>query len=163
MQLALRMINKNRWVMADDGWQSAQSDLLADMRTARNTLSFYEIDGALLSLGRVLAALGANRDRITKLDYILFDVDIISAQNLRRQETVGLTADQEVNACHFDVTDLTVLDLVGLAKEVFLRGERFRVHGKELKNLLEESLRSGFVDKSQIRLKDYHQGGLGTR
>jgi hypothetical protein len=90
------------WLAAND----LRADALKDLVTQENKLSVYRVT-EVVPVQRILAALGSARDNLVKIDFILFDFDVLKGLAIAYEEVLGTTLDSEVNACHIDLIELT--------------------------------------------------------
>ena len=60
-------------------------------------------------------ALAANRDALANFDYVVLDVHPLTDLNIRVDESKGGTPDEEVNAWHRDLVELSAQKIMGLA------------------------------------------------
>jgi hypothetical protein len=128
-----------------------QADVFSDLKTDSNRLSVWYIDDDLANLDRVLTALAANLHRLSNVDYVLLNNDVVMALNLRMEQTEGGSLDQKVNQWHRDLDIGTAGRLVDLAKEIYSRADcRRRKPEKELKGLLVRAVSSGRIDKGKL-------------
>jgi hypothetical protein len=84
--LLLRGIRKRRWSTDTTdksiSWLSngeIQSDALGDLNTSNNTLSVWYVEDDQSNLDQVITALASNRDAISNLDYVLFDISLVNS------------------------------------------------------------------------------------
>jgi hypothetical protein len=129
-----------------------QADVFSDLKTESNRLSVWYIDDDLANLDHVLTALAANLHRLSNVDYVLLDNDVVMALNLRMEQTDGGSLDQQVNRFHRDLDVGTAGRLVDLAKEIYSKADRRkRKSEKELKGLLVRAVSSGRIDKGKLK------------
>jgi len=151
----LRAIRKNRWYEKPAEPFLASGDVpadpLADLRTDGNCLSVFCIDEDKANLERVLAAYASNRDIIANLDYALIDAQLLEKIGITCIKTVGQLPDQAVNnSWHRDLTGLSGLNLVALAKEILTKGEKLRVSQPRVVELIRTAVDSGHLDANRI-------------
>src|ERR1700687_5618805 len=99
MAIFVRKVDsRQRWQppQRDEGtWLGARdlrADALRDLKTENNTLSIYEVDEASgVSVPRILAALAANRDRISKIEFVIFDSAAVETSGLACERVDGET------------------------------------------------------------------------
>src|SRR5436190_23422883 len=101
MALCLRKLDRKRdWddPRSDEQWLAVndlRADALRDLETEGDKLSIYRVSEQV-SVQRILAALGANRDYFTKMDYILFDFAVVGDLAIAYEEVRGDTLDTAV-------------------------------------------------------------------
>ena len=92
------------WLNDDD----VPADLLSDFSTKNNALSVYEIDEGNSNLQDIIASLAANRDKVQRFDYVLFDKKLLTEKGIQFQNSSGDTPHQEVNEkYHLDIIKLS--------------------------------------------------------
>ena len=90
----LRVVRQARWSRPTWApnlplkWQGAA---LGDLQTTNNVLSVYLVDTQEMT-DQVVAALAANRDNISHLDYATINVGFLSALNLQAVQEDGRTS-----------------------------------------------------------------------
>lgn len=93
MPLVLRKIRKSKWYKTERvSWLEEgqlQADALADLKTTNNELSVWHIEDDKSNLEEVVAALAANCDDVSNLDYALFDQQLLSEIDIRIKATKG--------------------------------------------------------------------------
>ena len=159
MPLILRMSrNKNRWCEDKPSWlknHEIHADPLADFVTTKNSLSVWRIEDNKSNLQRVIAALAAIRDSIDKFDYVLFDEKLLKECDIKVELTEGNSPDQEANAWHYDLLELSAQKLVKLAEAVWEdKPEADRVMPKKVRNWVVEAKESRWLDPNKIRLRN---------
>ena len=161
MPYVLRKISRAKWfdvASESSGTQQPpdeslmQADVFSDLKTDSNQLSVWYIDDDLANLDHVLTALAANLDRLSNVDYVLLNNDVVMALNLGIKQTDGGSLDQQVNQWHRDLDIRTAGRLVDFAKEIYSRADsRRRKPEKELKRLLVRAVSSGRIDKDKLK------------
>jgi hypothetical protein len=133
-----------------DGDGDVPADALSDLRTEDNALSVWSVESDHRNLNVALAALASGRDRLDKLDYTLLDEATLQAIPITCIRSDGKTPHSSANkSIHRDLTELTVQKIGRLSLEMMpLR--RMRVPQKEIKRLLQESLKTGALDRNLI-------------
>ena len=157
MPFLLRTVRKARWYQhphKEYPWLVAgelQADALLDFVTEHNSLSVWVIDDNRENLLRVIAALAANRDKPSNLDFALIDERTVSDFVISVEETPGDTADDEVNKWHLDLVKLTVSKLVKLVNATKTPE---RVPAKNVSRLIIDSVTSSHIDTAKVRNPD---------
>jgi hypothetical protein len=153
--LVFRKIEKAKWYKTSAvPWlapDALQADALSDLSTKGNKLSVYLVEDELEALKRLIAALAANRDFITKLDYALFQEDSLSNLGIRVVEEEGDTPDHVVNTWHRNLSEITVEKIVSLA-EVIKNSRKERVLEKRVRALVIHALASNQIDSGRMKL-----------
>ena len=150
--------NKNKWYEDKPSWlknDEIHADPLADFVTTKNSLSVWRVEDNKSNLQRIIAALAAIRDRIDKLDYVLFDEKLLKECDIKVKLTEGNSPDQEANAWHYDLIELSAQKLVKLAETVWEnQPEADRIMPKKVRDWVAGAKESGWLNPSKIRLKD---------
>lgn len=86
MPLILRMISKGKWLPEPNlPWlkeDELQADVFHELKTGENTLSVWSIADDRSNLERVVAALAANRNRVSNFDYALISQERLQQAGL---------------------------------------------------------------------------------
>lgn len=159
MPLILRMSrNKNKWYEDKPSWlknDEIHADPLTDFVTTKNSLSVWRVEDNKSNLKRIIAALAAIRDRIDKFDYVLFDEKLLNEYDIKVKLAEGNSPDQEANAWHYDLIELSAQQLAKFVKAIWEdKPEANRAMPKKVRNWVAEAKESGWLDLSKIRLKD---------
>jgi hypothetical protein len=153
----LRKIRKAKWYRSEAVTWLAEGDLqadaLVDLSTKGNRLSVYLIDDDLTNLGLIVAALAANCDFISDFDYALLPQGALSELNIRFEKLPGDTPDAEVNRCHLDLIELTSSKIFALANTIGTSSERKRILSKRVLELVVQSVVSGRIEYTNLKLK----------
>ena len=121
-----------------------QADPLGDLNTSGNAISVYEIDENEENLTQVAGALSVSRGRYDRFDYVLFPESVVSELGLRLVNTLGQTADAQVNQCHRDISEISSHRLVELVERIFRNQKRF---GSVAERDIIKSIIDGLNDK----------------
>lgn len=156
MPFILRTIRKSRWYDSETlPWLpegDIQADPLGDLVTKGNQLSVWLVDDDRSNLEQILTALAATRDHAANLDYLLFDLQILSETRIRIRQSMGGTPDKEVNDSHRDLVEVSSLRLVELVKRVLANDhEKGRRLEKELLKLVGQAVLSGRVKLEELK------------
>jgi hypothetical protein len=153
----LRKIRKGRWHGSDVlKWIPAndlQADSLVDLATKDNQLSIYIVVSDRSNLDRVIAALSANCDFISNFDFALLNKEVFDAINIKVANVRGVTPDEEVNAVHRDLVELSAGQILELAKAISTTAERRRLTNKQVLSVLATAVASGHIDRDKLKLK----------
>jgi hypothetical protein len=159
MPLILRKIRKARWYQysqADFPWlldEDIPADPLGDLATNNNTLSVWQIDDNKSNLPQVAAALAANCDDLSNLDYALLDQQFLQ-NNITLQPSLGNSPDKTANQnWHCDLVELSARKLVDLAKAILAHAEIKRIPEKEMLHLLAQAAASGQIERAKLHDK----------
>ena len=125
----------------------AQADAFKDLQTKSNKLSVWVLDAEKSNLERLIAALSANRDRLGKFDYALFDQNLIEQLQIKSTYVEGDTPDFEANKWHMDLEELTTKKLFQLT-EVIQENQKNRC--VKVKELINDSIKAGNIDPNNI-------------
>ena len=153
MAFLLRKIRKPRWYKQDLPWVAANDippDPLGDLTTSENKLSVWYVKNDKSNLDQVLAAIAASSGSLSNLDYALFNEHILS--EFKIEQSLGGTPYDTVNTFyHRDLTELSGLRLVKLAKAILTNAERKRVPEKESLKLINEAVTSGGINRKKLQ------------
>ena len=98
----------------------------------------------------VVAALGAGRDRVAKLDYSMVHQSVLHTLGIRASKVDGQSPDGGADQLwHEDLTRLTGSQVVSLA--VHMRRGLSREPKSRVRTLMVQSLQSGFVSKDSLK------------
>jgi hypothetical protein len=159
MTLVLRVVRQHRWDWPDKLDWLADGDIPADplsdiADTSDNCLSVWLVDDQRKGLDRLLAALAATRDKVGKLDYVLFAQKHLETAGIESCQTSGKTPDEHVNQQHRDLTRLSAAKLLALTERVWREHvELKRTDGKAVLQLVAEGVRAGRISTSRLRPK----------
>ena len=128
-----------------------QADALADLKPKAGSVSVFEVDDKI-SPERIAIAVAAGRQKPVVMGYAIFDGSTVIQLGLKLQKVYGLTPDDEVNALHYDIQELTGQQLNQLAKTVVC-GEITEILSKQVKQLLEGELKAGHLDRRRVNTK----------
>ena len=155
MSRFLRVVRQGRWLRFPDiPWLPVgelQADALSDLKTEKNGLSVYRVEGDG-DRERIIIALAATRDNPGNLDYVLFDDANMLALGIKAEYEEGTTPDQSANKLHWELRNLTANHLSGLAT-ILAAGEHERVQEKDIKAWLQDALRSSDLQRSAMKPK----------
>lgn len=148
----LRVVRKARWdpAVAESGvcyeWQA---DALGDLRTTRNVLSVFQADNERM-VHDVVTGLAAGRKNISHVDYAIIESESISCLGIRQPvRSDGQTLYRPANEIHYDVVELTAVDLVALMKLIKV-DDVVRIPQRQVKGLLLVAVENGLLDMSLL-------------
>ena len=103
------------------------------LRTHSNTLSFWncELDNAAIEDVALALALGADKERVDRVQLVLLDSGAVTSLS-RTEQTPGNTCVDELRDQHFDLCDLSARKLCDLA---ILISEQVQSGGEQCKSL----------------------------
>jgi hypothetical protein len=125
MGLLVRMLEKQKWEKIDlvqMGHTKTPADTITtDLKTSSNTLSLWRIEDDTEILKSVLA-LAVMRNKITRLDVMIFDETELIESGLEIQNTPenGDTPYEEFNQNHFDIIQMDY-EKLGHLSELMIR------------------------------------------
>ena len=155
MAYLLRKIRKNRWYKTEETpWllnNELQADALDDLRTKANELSVYHIDDDESNLNRVVAALAANADNPSNIDFAIFNQGILREIGIKARSSRGELPDDQANEWHNDLYELSAPRLLELAKAIETEARIERKGYKQILTLVADSLVMGQIDRSRIK------------
>src|SRR5262249_43401606 len=151
----LRTIRQGRWLANrssethEERFARASYDL---QLSEDNKLSVWYVEHDCSNLERLITALGANRDHLNNVDYILLDDQWLSELSIQCQQSDGNTPDQEVNTrWHHDLVGLSAEKHEALTKVLLEQGHIDRVLPKRLLALIEKAIELGHIDIERLR------------
>ena len=157
MAFLLRKIRQSKWYPDPRGsWpleRGLQADALGDLRTQRNKLSVFLVDEQRSNLERIATALAANARDWANLDYVMIDVNELASIHIKHELSPGDTPDNEVNAVHVDLMELSVSQLVHLALVFQKKGESNRFLRDDIAQKIVEGVRVGNIDRGRIKIR----------
>ena len=159
MSLLLRKVsNKNRWEgLGEDDWippGEMQADLLGDLNTSDNELSLWRIENDRSNVDRIIAAIAARRGKLDRVDFLLFDTEVLESLGIECRPHRGDSADPGINDLwHVDACELTASGLLSLAKEVKDRSEKSRILRQKVRELIQRSVSAGYIPREHITEK----------
>jgi hypothetical protein len=129
------------------------ADPLADFaNTTENCLSAWLIDDDRKDLDDVVAALAASREKVDKLDYLLFPQDHLQAVGVDVSPATGNTPDEQVNANHRDLTHLSAQKVLALTSKVWSENLGLvRIDPRRVVQLVADAVRSGRIPIDRLR------------
>jgi hypothetical protein len=156
--LVLRLIRQPRWDAPGKydwlGEGDIPADLLADFATSENCLSVWLVEDDKKDLDDVVAALAASREKIDKLDYVLFTQDHLDAVGAEVCTRTGSTPDEQVNGRHRDLIHLSAAKVLALTTRVWRDNlETKRVDERRIAQLVADAVRRGRISLEKLRPK----------
>jgi len=160
--LVLRLIRQSRWDSPGDYDWLAEGEIPADpmadfANTTDNRLSVWFIGDDEGNLNDLIAALAASREKVDKLDYLLFTVDHLALAGIETCETDGHTPDALVNGLHRDLIHLSVAKVLALTTAVWHKnlGPK-RIDERRAVQFVAEAVRNGriLLEKLRPKLRD---------
>lgn len=159
MTYLLRTINKNRWYR-DKSFEwlengDVPSEPLCDLPPKSNQLSVWEIDNEQNNLERLLTAIAANRDKLDKIDYLLFSPDIVSQIDIDTSKTDGILPDNDVNKWHVSLQNLSVNQVADLVTCIWLSPttQSHRLMPKKVADLIIDAINNGHISLDDLKPK----------
>jgi hypothetical protein len=156
--LLLRGIRKRRWstdasISGLSGGE-IQADAFGDLSTSQNTLSVWYVEDEQSNLEQVITALSSNRDTISNLDYVLFNIDLVSSIGIKIEENKGATPYEEANHWHRDLTMITALKLFKLVEIIYNQNsEKKRVQEKNILKLINQAVQNNLIKREKLKEK----------
>lgn len=144
MTLILRLIRQHRWDRPQGGGWLGDDDVPADpmadfANTTENRLSVWMVDDQKTNLNQIVVAMATNRDKLDKLDYVLFPRAYLDAAEIAWEDDHGDTPDDEANTWHRNLVELSADKVVALTKMVWKRD-------KEQERIAKADVRARIVD-----------------
>ena len=157
MAYLLRKIRKSRWYKTEEtSWLSEddlQADALGDLVEQANKFSVFAIDENQSNFERVIAALGANTDSPSNIDFALFNEKIIYDLEIKIEKVSGELPDEQVNRWHNDLCELSASKVFNLAMAIKAKAKIDRIYPRQILNLVANSLINGQIERSRIKWK----------
>ena len=154
MPRLIRQLDQKIWLdrQIANSFGGLQADALKNFRTSENSLSVFKIDEDNIdkSVMRILVALACCRQTFDKVDYALFDSDIIEDLDIEFDEIEGATPDQTVNELHVDLKQLSGDVICGLAKSIQNTGKLDRLLRKDIEKAIIEGIKNAQIQVEKI-------------
>jgi hypothetical protein len=131
-----------------------QADAFGDLSTSNNTLSVWYVEDDKSNLDEVITALASNRDTISNLDYVLFNIDLVSSIGINIERNSGATPFETANHWHRDLTMLTASRLFKLVDIICNKNSSIeRVQEKKIINLIGDAVNDGVIERAKLKEK----------
>lgn len=153
--MLLRKIRQGRWLPSDEGtWipnGEIQADPLGDLSTTNGKLSVWVVSDDRANLDRVVAALAANCDKVSNIDYLIFNEETVVDPRFKVELTKGNSHDKGANTkWHRDLVELTAGKLVELARSMFHCCEKRRLLPKDVAKLIAQAVANEWIDPHDL-------------
>lgn len=148
----LRKIEKNRWIRPEYLPQDeTRADTLLDLQTKGNRLSLWLVEEDRSNLERIVAALAAQRDHMSNLDYALIDCGVFEKLNIKVENSEGTSPDSEANKnWHRELVELSVSQVAKLAK-IVEDSERERVSESTVARWIGQRIDNGHIERELLK------------
>ena len=153
MSFLVRRINRPKWKCENE------NDVFADavtscLRTQNNAISVWKIDTIEQLNNAVLALItGAKQTKLSKIDCVLLDENIVLEKGLVLDETNGDTVVEDLVNTHKDIEKLTYSKL-GVLKDLILERletDKYRLFSiDQLREILKKAIEDGRVDITRL-------------
>lgn len=149
-----RAISQNKWFTVFSNANYCGDSITGDLRTSQNTLSVWKIDESdkdSIDYYCIITAL--NRNKLAKVDYVIFDEKDFSDNGIELKQEEGLCpafSNNDIKKKHFDLINIGYNELGKIAKvlrEKVLKNESITVTKQEIKKKI---LNCKFVDKQKL-------------
>lgn len=158
MPYVLRKVANSKWrVRPDLKWLKdgeIQADALKDLASSHSTVSVYKLTKQI-SRRRIVAGLASTNDRVTKIEYVLLELDFLYANGFQVKSTpeYGSTKDSGVNGIHYDIVNMTPQKLYDLAQYIArcVRKNRLLYRKDYVARFLEISIESEFICRKNLK------------
>jgi hypothetical protein len=151
----LRTIRRGRWLAnkPSETHEERFARALNDLPLSKdNKLSVWHVEYDYSNLERLVTALGANRDHLDNIDYILLDDQWLLELDIQCQQSEGKTPDQEVNRrWHFDLVEISANKHEDLTKVLLEQGHINRILPKQILELISQAIESGNIDVERLK------------
>jgi len=124
---------------------------LADLCTAGNTLSVWEVDDAKTNLDAVVTALAATSDNLSNLDYALFDRNLLSDLKIEAKSVSGTSPFEDANRWHRDLVELSASKIVSLARAINELADKSRFHENQIRTLIKAAVVARRIDAGKLK------------
>lgn len=156
MPFLFRRVRRGRWLSkpSDFHWlanNDAHADPVTDLRTQKNKLSVFKVDGDMQHVERIAIALAATGENTDFVDYLLFDEHLIAFTGIRTEPSEGETPDGLVNGLHLNLVELSAAKLGILARAILEQVVPNRIQEPKVKVLLEKYIDDGTLDTSRMQ------------
>src|SRR5574344_1662236 len=104
----LRAISKGKWETNAVTSDISADSVTGDLRTKENTLSVWKINNDT-DIDNYCMITALNRDRISKVDYIVINEEELQALGIETKPIKGLCkafADETIKESHYDMVDI---------------------------------------------------------
>ena len=153
MPLLVKLDNKRLW--DKPSWLPAgevPAEAVQDFRLDENQLSVWYIEPSQSNLDRVLTALAANRDHVEKIDYAIFEDEVVGKCGITLRQTAGQSPDEYASReWHRDLIELSGRKLVSLAESIGASGPAQRKPLAVVRDLLAAAARDGHIRKEMMK------------
>jgi hypothetical protein len=143
----LRQIRKSKWYKSEEvSWLHCgdlPADALGDIRTSSNGLSVWEIADDEANLAAVIAALAAGRDAAANFDFALLKQAAVLESNIPIHTKPGDTHDKQVNQFHRELTELSTVKLMALARIIHDEAKKERFPEPKILGLISNAIAEG--------------------
>ena len=155
MPFILRTIRQGRWLAnkpsetPEERFARALNDLPL---SEDKKLSIWYVEHDRSNLERLVTALGANRDHLDNIDYILLDDQWLLELGIQCQQSEGNTPDQEVNRrWHCNLVEISTDKHEALTKALLEQGHIDRILSKRLLELIGQAIELGNIDSERLK------------
>lgn len=158
MPYVLRKVANSKFrVRPDLDWLKdgdLQADALKNLATAHSTVSVYKLTKRV-SRRRIVAGLASTNDRVTKIEYVLLELDFLFSNGYEVKNTPedGNTKDKGVNCHHYDIVNLSPRKLYDLARYVArcVRENQLIYRESYVARFIENSIESSYIDRNELK------------
>lgn len=154
MPLVLRTIRKAKWYKHENvPWLEEgelQADALGDLATKNNELSVWIIQDDESNLEQVITAMAATCHHLSNFDYALFNLEHLSDLDIRMRRTRGESPDEQANAWHRDLIELSASKIMQLAQIIMKEAARHRIPEKQIGRMITRAVDNDQIDRAQL-------------
>ncbi len=155
MTLILRRVTKPRWLKDDENllWlarDEPQADALKDLGTRGNKLSVWLVADDKTNLNDVVVALISTGGLVSHFDYVLVEYNVLEKLGVRIENAEGETPYEQANKWHTNLSELSAVKLLQLAREVQSGNPPARILEQVTKQLLINAIKDGKIKIDQI-------------
>ena len=120
-------------------------------QTTGNKLSVWLIEERHSDIQRVITALAASRDRVSNMDYVTLDYEVLAGMQIKIQSVVGDTHDKDANErWHRDLTDLSATQVANLSNAIVAGGKRARANEKDVIEWIRQAVADGHIERGKL-------------
>lgn len=158
MAFLLRMVQRQKWEPTQDlGLNEIAADAVtADLRTTRNSLSFWRGDDDSAAVEQVALAVATSRDKLDRIDIAWMPENLFDECTLPLEASKGVTPIQSLRSRHVDVIRLDVSRLgtvAAIVQQGVRNGQCRRFSKAQVSELVKKA-----VENDLVRLESLPSG-----
>lgn len=139
-------LQTDQWLRSDE----LPAEPLQDLISERGKLSVYVTDGDSSSIAAIVTALKLKAENLQgEVAFVMVDQSDIEGR-FEIDITAGDTPDEDVNAWHRDLTDLSASRTIALLDVFWKVGQRGRVLKKSIEQVMLLRHEAGKIDRTRV-------------